>query len=218
MKSTSNDDHVENHSIQLVSLGLFYLNYRDAIREGDGERVLNAWRYMLPMFIATGRKNYAKEAFLFLINHDVLLPPRMAHQMLWRRFVNVRGVSGGNIPADLHNEHLNRVCKEAITGLGSNKSSENVTRIGKAIGTILPILSHFDQDNDVTMPSGKHSRASSERDRDIVVKDLVKYRVLEYHQGRQLLGLAKAKSLLHKMSRNDLEEWIVSHFERYSST
>ena len=65
------------------------------------------------------------------------------------------------------------------------------------------------------MPSGKHSRASSERDRDIVVKDLVKYRVLEYSQGRQQLGLAKAKSLLHKMSRNDLEEWIVSHFERF---
>ena len=81
---------------------MFYLYFRDAIKEGDGKRVLRCWRYMLPMFYSTVRKNYAKAALLFL-SHQVLLPGRVANQMLWSRFVNAQGVSGGNIPADLHN-------------------------------------------------------------------------------------------------------------------
>ena len=93
---------------------MFYLYFRDAIKERDGKRVLRCWRYMF----STGRKNYAKEAFL---SHQVLLPGREVNQMLWSRFVNVQGVPGGNKPADLHNKHLNRVCKEAIKALGSNK-------------------------------------------------------------------------------------------------
>ena len=68
---------------------------------------------MLPIFIATGRKNYAKEALHF-ISQQALLPGRLAQQIMWSRFVNIRGVPGGNIPADLHNEHLNRLCKESI--------------------------------------------------------------------------------------------------------
>ena len=63
----ASNDQVKQHTIQLLSLGLFYLNFHDAIKEGDGEWVLRSWRYMLPIFIATGRENYAKEALLFIV-------------------------------------------------------------------------------------------------------------------------------------------------------
>ena len=41
MTRTSNDhDLFQEPSIQLLSLGMFYLHYQDAIKEGDVERVL----------------------------------------------------------------------------------------------------------------------------------------------------------------------------------
>ena len=119
------EDNVRLYAIQAISFGIFYLEYSDAIREGDGDRVLRCWRYMLPMFISSGRKNYANEAMKLLWQHQYALSPRQAAQLLSSRFVNVHGLPGCNIPADLHMEHLNRVCKEAIKGLGANKTASN---------------------------------------------------------------------------------------------
>lgn len=124
----------------MLSLGPFYLNFRDAIKEGDGERVLISWKYVLPIFICTNRKNYAKEALLLIFRYAFSLPSRMAQQLLYSRFVNTRGVPGCNIPADLHNEHLNRLCKDTVKALGSNKTVEGITRAGKALGILGPIL------------------------------------------------------------------------------
>jgi len=71
-RKTNDRDLVQDHSVQLLNLGMFYLNCRDARKEGDGERVLRSWKYMLPIFITTGRKNYAKEAFLFICQQSLL--------------------------------------------------------------------------------------------------------------------------------------------------
>ena len=39
---------------------------------------------------------------------------------------------------------LNRLVKEAIRNLGANKTENAITRIGRAIGTIAPVLQQFD--------------------------------------------------------------------------
>ena len=36
--------------MEVLSLGLFYLEFKDAIREGDGLRVLRCYKYLLPLF------------------------------------------------------------------------------------------------------------------------------------------------------------------------
>ena len=55
-------DHIMEYACEVVSLGLLFLNYRDAIKEGDGEWVILCWKYMLLIFKATNRSNYAVEA------------------------------------------------------------------------------------------------------------------------------------------------------------
>ena len=109
---------------------------------------------------------------------------------MYSRFVNIRGVPGGNIPADLHNEHLNRVCKEAVKALGSNKTVEGITRAGKALGVIVPILNNrqFDVDNNVG--------------------------VFESCKDRGLAGVRKPKSLINKLPLEDIQSWIAEHTER----
>ena len=64
------DDAVTSYAKKLLSLGCFYLEYRDAIKEGDGLCVLRCWRYLLPIFYGTGLlgdkpPNLDKELLLF---------------------------------------------------------------------------------------------------------------------------------------------------------
>ncbi len=94
-------------------LSLLYLNFKDSIREGDGTRVMVAWKYFMLIFKATKHKNYAMEELTMLTQYFVILP-NLAEQLKWSRFVNVHGFPGRNISADLHMEHMNRTVKTII--------------------------------------------------------------------------------------------------------
>ena len=66
-------------------------------------------------------------------------------------------------------EHLNKVAKVAIDGLGANKSEKAITRVGKAIGTMTSTIDNFDTVNKVPAESGAHSKKSSEKDLNEVI-------------------------------------------------
>ena len=84
-------------------------------------------------------------------------------------------------------EHLNHVCKEAIRGLGVNKTDKAISRVSKSLGTLSPILDQFDEVNDVHNSSSIHSAPSSVKDRDMIIKELLQshifteYSVLRTH-------------------------------------
>ena len=88
------NEGVCQYSVQLLRLGCFYLEYSDAIREGDGGRVLRCWKYLLPIFSAAGNRNYACEAANLLLQHFYTLSPRLSAQLIWSRFINVHGRPG----------------------------------------------------------------------------------------------------------------------------
>lgn len=140
------DDKVRQYSTQQSSLGCLYLEYSDAIIGGDGNRVLRCWRYMLPIFASSGSKNYAIEAFNLLFQQDYILPPQQAGQLIWGRFINVKGQPGHNIPNDLHMAHLNRILKQSISDLGANKSASAMLRVAQALGAISPFLRNFHEE------------------------------------------------------------------------
>ena len=145
-------------------MGCFYMEFVDAIREGDGGRVLRCWKYMAVMFSNSGNRNYACEAANLLIQYYYILSPRQASQLLWSRFVNTHGRPGRNIPVDLHMEHLNKVAKGAIGQLGSNKSTKAIERIGRAMGTLSPVLENFDCINNVVHTSSRQRKQKAQKD------------------------------------------------------
>ena len=55
---------------------LLHEEFKDAIREGDGERVLRVWKFLLIIFKASNKSNYSIEAFNLLAQYYILLPPR----------------------------------------------------------------------------------------------------------------------------------------------
>ena len=211
----SHSDLVSEYAVQLLRLGCFYQEYSDAIREGDGGRLLRCWKYMLPMFLSSGNKNYAGEAVNLLLQHHYVLSPRLSAQLLWSRCVNVHGGPGKNIPGDLHMEHLNKAVKEAVRYLGPNQTEKTIQRVGRAIGTIVPILEQFDAHNDVPISSSSHTRPDDKVDIATVVGVLVDVHSFQFHEGRSYRQFPRPKNVLLAKSRDDVVTWIKEKVPKY---
>lgn len=206
-------DSVYAYSCEILTLGLLFLEFKDNIREGDGNRDMRVWKYFLLIFKAAGRKNYAIEALIMLTQYHITLPPRLAEQLKWSWFINTHGTIAHNISCDLHMEHLNKIAKVAIEGLGANKSEKAITRVGKAIGTMTSTLDQFDTVNNVPAESGAHSKKSSEKDLHKVVNQLVKSRVFNIVPGRKYKSFPNIKTnYIRTLSEQDLKDWMIMHY------
>ena len=127
----------------------------------------------------------------------------------------MHGCPGKNIPADLHMEHLNRLIKEAIRNLGANKTENAITRIGRAIGTIAPVLQKYDKENEIASISETHRMASFEKDINIIVCELIKSAVFNTVPGRKHSAVPYPRHVLHAKKRNDLLTWMVERLSRH---
>ena len=113
-------------------------------------------------------------ALIMLWKHSTyyVFTPRMKKQLMWERTINVHGKPGRNVPMDLHMEHINRACKDAMHSLGSNIDEAAVARIGKGIGEMMEVTDKFDTVNSIPQASGRHSRRSIDIDMEKVVAQL----------------------------------------------
>ncbi len=143
-------DGVREYARDVLSLTLLEHEFHDATKEGDGERVLRVWKILLLLFKASGNHNYAIEAITLMAQYHAILPPRLAQQLIWGRFINTHNKPGCNIPCDLHLEHRNRTVKTAVQNLGANTTPKAITRMGKCVGPIMKVCSHFDSNTTVT--------------------------------------------------------------------
>uniref|UniRef100_A0A1X7U207 DUF6589 domain-containing protein n=1 Tax=Amphimedon queenslandica TaxID=400682 RepID=A0A1X7U207_AMPQE len=178
-------DGVMSYAVAVLSQGLLYMEFSDAIREGDGSRILRCWRYFMIIFKHRQRKNYCQEALNILGQYHFFLTARQSQQLVWSRCINVHGIPGRNIPCDLFLEHLNRICKQSVEMLGSNFSEEALERVGRCVGIINSLLENFDKDLSVPDISGSHSIASSEKDKSAIIKELLEADIFNHQDNRK---------------------------------
>ena len=207
----SSENGVYDYSRHLLTIGCLYLEYKDAIKEGDGMRVLQCWKYLLPIFQNSGRKNYTIEAFKLLYQYYYGLPPRHAQQLLWSRFINTQGIHGKNIPMDLHQEHLNRVCKTSIEALSPNKREEGIVRCSKALGTMQLMLENFDRDNTVGQISDSHNIPSFKKDVEKITDELQNTHVFQFISGREYHSFKNPTNIIHAKPAKNTIDWLLSH-------
>ena len=203
-------DGVKEYAVTIMSEGLLYMEFSDAIREGDGTRILRCWRYLLLIFRYRQRKNYCVEALNLLAQFHFFLTQRQSQQLIWSRCINVHGLPGKNIPCDLFLEHLNRICKQAVETLGSNFSEKALERVGRCVGILDGLLDQFDRDLSISEISGSHSIASSDKDKRIIIKELIEAEVFSFHQNRVHASFKAVKinivsSLMHN---NKFHKWM----------
>ena len=171
--TSESTDKVQTYAQETLSLGLLLAEFEDAIKEGDGRRVLRCWKFFLLIFKSARRTNYALEAFTLLSQYHVLFPQRLREQLLWSRFVNTQGKPSCNIPADLQNEHLNRTAKMALGGQASNLKPKTIDRTGKILGPLVSICGKFDDATQLHRATSGHSLRSFKKDLDKITTELV---------------------------------------------
>ena len=205
------DDGVLAYAKEVLSLALLWAEFEDAIREGDGLRVMRCWKFFLPIFKVTNHKNYAIGALNLLIQYNVLLSPRQREQLVWSRFINTSGKPGENKSCDIHMEHLNRIVKAAIGGLSSNVSPKSISRIGKCQGVLMKVCNQFDTVSAVTQRSGKHGGASWQKDVAKIMEELNKMNVFKQIPGRMHASFPQVKkSLGSKFNMEKFKTWFSS--------
>ena len=107
------EDSVTSYARELLTLGLIWMQFYDAVNEGDSDRILLTWKIMIPEFKATNHKNYLKEAANLVLQAKTF-SERKVGQLLWSRCINTQGQIGHNLPCDLHQEYLNRHLKGTL--------------------------------------------------------------------------------------------------------
>lgn len=206
--SDDQEDGVFNYASDLLTYGLLHAEFNDAIREGDGLRIIVCWKFFLLIFRAANRTKYALEAAKLLISLEIM-PERIQQQMTWSRFVNPSGQAGRNVACDLHMEHLNRTAKEAL-GQHSHLNPKSVTRVGKCVGLFQNAQKQFDSVTNVNQSSGRQVCASISTDLHKVVEQLVKSEVF-IKRNRSHPSFPNAKNSIDPKKFYD---WLHTHIQK----
>ena len=128
-------DAVFLYATEVLTLGLIWENFHDAIKKGDGDRLVRVWKFLLLIFKAAKRKNYSIEALNLQLQINYTLSARQAAQLKWSR-VNTTNIVGRNIPMDLHLEHMNRRLKSTMRKMGSNMTKSSVRLAAECIQVV----------------------------------------------------------------------------------
>ena len=88
--STPDDqDFVKNYSLSLLKYYFILLDFKDAVREGNGERLATLHKLLVPHFKSLpGFNAYAIEMMISVIQNEVLLSEAETHQCMWASTAN----------------------------------------------------------------------------------------------------------------------------------
>ena len=104
----SSDDFVLNHTKCALFLCLLHLSH------ADEKRIMNSNKYIYLIYKCHKCPMYAFGLLETLVQSNVLLTDRKAHELIWNRTVNYRGEVDSNFSNDLNIEHPNKLFKDDL--------------------------------------------------------------------------------------------------------
>ena len=151
------DDDMFNYNKALLAEGLFFLNFLDAVAEGDGERIIRQCKYLMLLCKAddSHTTKYTLESLYQQLLVYGVLSKCEGHVFTWNRTVNNRDGLGSNIPFDLELQHSNNYIKQRIVHLDVNVTESVVTRIAKAEKPARELFGKIDNSLQHPVRSGK---------------------------------------------------------------
>lgn len=213
-KETKKGDDVFNYNCSLLTDTFLFFNFLDAIKEGDGERILRQYKYIMLYCKADGAHStkYSLECLYQFFLVYAVLSPRDSERFTWNRSVNNTGKRGGNIPLDEDTEHSNNFTKQGIKNLGPNITEKAVSRLSKAESSSRLILVNLDSSINRMSKSGQHSQGSTARDLDELVKRAVQFSIFTELEGRTYRHFCNfQRDKLEDLNGSVLYQWINKH-------
>lgn len=213
-KESKPGDDVYNYNCALLTDCFLFFNFLDAIKEGDGARIMRQYKYIMLYCKADGSHStkYALEClYQFFLVH-ALLSQRDSERFVWNRSVNNSGKKGTNIPSDEDTEHSNNHTKQGIRNLGPNVTEKAVQRLSHAESPTASILGHLDDSIKRLLRSGKHSTGSLERDLNELIKREVEFNIFTESEGRSYKQFSSfQRDRLANLDASSLHQWINKH-------
>ena len=213
----TNEDGILNYTKLSLALGLLRLNHTDAIRMGDGQRIVDINMYLYMLYKQNNCPKYAYGILETLAQANVLLSERLAYQLIWNRTVNHQGKADTNHPNDLDLEHQNKLFKDQIHSYRGVFTEKSIARVSRSVVSTDKILKSYDSSMKVFRPSGKHKTANTEDDIEIILKHLLERKVFDYTPGRCHTQFRTVKSNpFGSLDGEKLRDWISACLKKYS--
>ena len=146
----------------MLTAGLLRLEHNDAIRMGDGQRILEIDSFLLLVYRTDKQEKtkcarapkYARALLELMAQVHYLLPPKLAYELIWSCCVNHRGHPNSNLPNDLDIEHCNGYFKDEINSYRGEISERAASRVSRSAAM-------HDTDHQGNMHYQKHSHLMS---------------------------------------------------------
>ena len=213
-KPSKDTDDVYNYNCALLADGLFFVNFLDAIKEGDGLRLMRQYKYMMLYCKADGQgsKKYALECLYQAFLVHSLLSPRESEKFVCNRSVNNKGGRGNNIPDDLEVEHSNCYVKGGARNLGANLTEKAVQRICHSESGSRAMADNVDQCLSRIQRSGRHTSSSLENDLEELLKRIIQTDVFTESPGRSYDCFVDfERDPFKAVDMSSLYQWINQH-------
>lgn len=130
-------DNVYSYHKAKLCYGFVLADFNDAIREGDGERVISLYKIRLLIYKSHGCIKYAYTTLMLLVKITALLNRSQVFRLKWNRVCNAIGKRGRNIPLDLQFEHDNNFVKAFLKALGANLNEANAQRVAASLNYMI---------------------------------------------------------------------------------
>ena len=208
-KPEDNSDRILNYSKTALTLGLLKLDHDDAIKLGDGERILRLDSIMYLLYKRFHCTKYAYGMLETIMQSKVLLSERLAYRLIWNRVVNHRGKCDTNHPNDLDVEHCNKTFKEEAHSYRGVFTEKTLSRVSRSAMKTENILKNYDSTTKVVRPSGKHTFADVSGDIYTLVKQFKARQVFASIPGRAHSAFQTIEAnQLQDLDMEDFRDWL----------
>ena len=209
IQASSSEDGVLNYACNALSLGLIARSFVDARQHGDGRRIMRLYKFLLLFFKLEGRTKYSYYSLYTLAQAFYLLPPSLAHELVWNRTNNTRGKVDSNVENDRIVEHHNKTFKLDCRDFQGKVTSKSITRASHSYNVMNNIMDKCDHELHVKKPSGKHFKPNIESDVKALAKQFGSRNIFTKQLGRSYKAFPSFnRHLLEGLDMPLLVEWI----------
>ena len=201
-------DYIYNYHQGKLAFGLLLFEFEDAVKEGDGDRLLNVYKFALLIYKCYGHHKYAYVILLYLVKIEAALTEMQAASLKYNRFYSRSGGKGSNIPLDLKMEQLNKLLKTLWRGLGANLNEVNAARVANALESLELIIQSVDKDCVLDDQRGYDTVKK-------IVSDLMEKETFNFTPG--ILLPQFPAHILQSLDFRDLHTWMTSHIKQWQA-
>ena len=181
-------DDLYHYSSQFLQWYIHWLEFEDAIKEGDIVRCNICIKMMIPFFYGYNTlSKYAVECIDYILKTELLLPAAHAIRCRLGSFCNPTGMPGDNKPADMQQENNILVLKDVIKGLGANKSEKAMVRASLAAPVADGMVQQYMRILGMHQKSGRRTKKSDDTDVLAVLELINASEPLEHTPGRRMV-------------------------------